>query len=597
VKAPHRDNPTERLSPERAAEVRTHAEGPGLVSLLLHYRDGATMAPLQVGRPVVVGRSAEADVDVDDPSLSRAHARFTLREDGSVVVEDLGSTNGTWVSGRRVSETEMGDRVEVTLGSVIAAVHVLSPGSQGPEVLQRHDDFRRWLDAELARARFFKRPLTYALIRPASGSATPLRRWSPALQARLRPIDQLALYATDTVELLLPEVSTEEAERLLPRVIADGSGEPLYCGASVFPQSARSAEEMIEVARRALNETTAKRPVSIADPDKGSAIGSAQPLATISASPAMQRMLEIAARVARGNIPVLLVGETGVGKEVVARLIHQSSPRKAGPLISVNCAALPEQLLESALFGHERGAFTGAAQQQAGVFEAASGGIVFLDEIGELPAPAQAALLRVLETKKVARVGSTKEIALDVRVLAATHRDLEAMVREGRFREDLLYRLNAMTIDIPPLRERREDVQALAREFLREANLANATHVEHIEPDAMALLERHAWPGNVRELRNVIARGVVISDGRTLRVEDLPMGLVAAGCPPSEEGASSGRSDVGEDFWTRVERFEAELLTEALRASNGNQRAAAQRLGLPLRTLVHKIRVYNLKRA
>ena len=462
-------------------------------------------------------------------------------------------------------------------------------------MLQRHDDVRRMLDAEVTRARFFRRPVAFALVRADGGAVVPLRRWSPAVQARLRPVDHLAIYSSDTLELLLPEVDTEQAKRMVPSLIAD-RGAPLCCGVAVFPESARSAEELIEVARRALNETTSDQPLRIAAPDETSAVDAgAKAFAPLFASASMGSVLTTAERVARGNIPVILVGETGTGKEVLARFIHASSPRKAGPMITVNCGAIPDQLVESTLFGHERGAFTGAAQQAQGVFSAASGGIVFLDEIGELPMSAQAALLRVLETKKVVRVGATRELDVDVRVLAATHRDLEAMVREGKFRQDLLYRLNAMTIVIPPLRERPEDIEPLARHFLKEANDSSGMSVEGIERDALALLERHAWPGNVRELRNVIERAVVISDGRKLSVEDLPMGLASAGTPPSDD-QPSGQNRPAEDFWTRVERFESDLLTDALKASNGNQRAAAQRLGVPLRTLVHKIRAYSLKR-
>ncbi|MEJ7728780.1 MAG: sigma 54-interacting transcriptional regulator [Polyangiaceae bacterium] len=588
---------TERLSSERAAALRP-AGMPQQVSLLLHYRDGANMVPLLPGQPVVVGRSPAADMYLEDRSLSRAHARFTLKPSGTVLVDDLGSTNGTWLAGRRITSVEVATDTELTLGNIIASLHVLTPGSQQPEVLhlQRHDDLRRWLDAEIARARFFRRQLTFALVR-ASQTGSPLRRWSPTVQARLRPVDQSAIYSGDTLEVLLPEMSTDEAKRFLPELIAGDRQGILCCGAAVFPESARSAEELIEVARRALSEANAGAPLRIAPPDETSQMVSTGSNVPLSASAKMQEVLATAARVARSAIPVLITGETGTGKEVIARYIHASSPRKDGPLITVNCGSIPPTLVESALFGHEKGAFTGAAQQAPGVFAAASGGIVFLDEIGELPAPAQAALLRVLETKKVMRVGSTRETDVDVRVLAATHRDLDAMVRDGKFRQDLLYRLNTMTIALPPLRERREEIPALTRRFLEEANAHNGTHVEAIEADALALLERHNWPGNVRELRNAIERAVVICDGRTVRVEDLPMGLASAGTPPAEDAPSSGNVDAAGDFWTRVERFESELLTEALRSCNGNQRAAALRLGVPLRTLVHKIRAYNLKRA
>jgi DNA-binding NtrC family response regulator len=269
--------------------------------------------------------------------------------------------------------------------------------------------------------------------------------------------------------------------------------------------------------------------------------------------------------------------------------------------VCINCGAIPQTLLESTLFGHERGAFTGADQQRKGVFESADGGTVLLDEIGELPLPAQVALLRVLETKHVTRIGSTKEVPVDVRVLSATHRDLEALVAEGRFREDLLYRLNAFTLKIPPLRERREDIGPLSLQMLREASAAEGSQVGGIGSEAMAALEGYRWPGNVRELKNAMSRAAILADGRSVTEEDLPDRVRSAVQAPPQ-GWPSAIGDVGgvldgdSDFRAIMERVEAHVLSEALRRHGWNQTETAKTLSMPLRTLQHKIAVHGLKK-
>jgi transcriptional regulator with GAF, ATPase, and Fis domain len=313
---------------------------------------------------------------------------------------------------------------------------------------------------------------------------------------------------------------------------------------------------------------------------------------------------------------------------VLAQRIHARSPRRGKPLIVVNCAAIPETLEEGTLFGHVRGAFTGATQQQKGLFEAADGGTLMLDEIGDLPRSSQAALLRVLETGKVRRVGAAEEVDVNVRVIAATHRDLEAMCDEGEFRSDLLYRLNGVSVTVPPLRDRREDLSQLIEVFLARANEENGRAIKGIDAEASALLVAYDWPGNVRELRNAIERAVVLTHSDMITAEDLPDRVRSAaakaaalmptpapavGPAPSEaaplqfsskmtggggdrERGSPTHVDEG-DFRARVEHFEKQLLVEALNESGGNQKAAAARLGLPLRTLVHKLSMFGIKRA
>jgi len=314
-------------------------------------------------------------------------------------------------------------------------------------------------------------------------------------------------------------------------------------------------------------------------------------------------------RAARGTAPLLIVGETGAGKELVARYAHECSPRRDQMLRAVNCAAIPSGLVESALFGHEKGAFTGATRLVKGVFEEADRGTVFLDEIGELALPAQAALLRVLETKCITRVGSVAEIALDVRVIAATHRDLEAMAATGAFRDDLRHRLDVISLRVPPLRERPDDLDLLIRHFLEQCRRDWGQEAQELAPEVWQALRAYSWPGNVRELRNAIEHAAMACEGPIITLADLPERLSgqapSPALPPAlsidsgfmAESATS-RVTVGgaEAFAKRVRAYEIELLREALAHTGGNQTEAAARLEMPLRTLVYKLRAYGLRK-
>jgi DNA-binding NtrC family response regulator len=300
----------------------------------------------------------------------------------------------------------------------------------------------------------------------------------------------------------------------------------------------------------------------------------------------MQAALDLVARVAEHNTTVLITGESGTGKEVIARAIHRASPRAGRAFVGINCAAIPESLLESELFGHVRGAFTGASADKAGLFDQADGGTLLLDEIGELPGPLQAKLLRVLQEGEIRRVGDQKTRRVDVRVLAATARDLAAEVAAGRFREDLFYRLNVVAIELPPLRERREDIAPLARHFV--ARLAQRFGRPLALSDvAVAWLGEQEWRGNVRELENAIERAVVLTDEEILEPENF------APVPPlrTAERGPGGEAGTLKDV---VEATERQAIAAALEASGGNRRAAAQRLDVSLRTLFYKMSRYGL---
>jgi two-component system response regulator AtoC len=304
----------------------------------------------------------------------------------------------------------------------------------------------------------------------------------------------------------------------------------------------------------------------------------------------MCELYELAARAARTTLPVLVSGETGSGKELVIRALHELSPRGAGPFKTVNCATIPPQLIESFLFGHERGAFTGADRQVAGIFEQARGGTVFLDEVAELTPQAQAALLRVLEQHRFTRLGSTRELDVDVRVLSATHRDLSSMVAAREFREDLLFRLDALSLRLPPLRERTEEILPLADRFLEHARNQWLASARCLSPDVTRALISYQWPGNVRQLKHVIERAAALCTAEVIELVDLPE-QVRAGSAPKRCPSSAQRLHSLPD---RVRMFEMSLIRDALVSTSGNQARAARMLGLPRRTLANKIRVYDL---
>jgi DNA-binding NtrC family response regulator len=323
--------------------------------------------------------------------------------------------------------------------------------------------------------------------------------------------------------------------------------------------------------------------------------------------PAMRVVYEQASRAARSTLSVLLLGETGVGKEVLARAIHAYSPRAAGPFMGVNCAALSESLLEGELFGAEKGAYTGAVAARAGLFEAASGGTVFLDEVGELPPATQAKLLRVLEERVVVRLGSTRPRPVDVRFVAATNRDVEADSHAGRFRSDLYFRLAGITLPIPPLRERPTELALLVERFVAAAcrELDRATPLT-VSAEALAVLRRYRWPGNVRELRNVIGRAAVLCAGDVILPEHLPPSLLAAppaaappvATQPAAAAAAAPAAAVGggADLAGEIKSLERTRIIEALERCGGNQSKAAELLGMSRRTLVARLSEFGLPR-
>jgi two-component system response regulator AtoC len=308
----------------------------------------------------------------------------------------------------------------------------------------------------------------------------------------------------------------------------------------------------------------------------------------VAESPAMKKVLSLVSKVAETDAPVLITGESGTGKGVIARLIHQLSPAKEGPFLQINCAAIPETLLEAELFGYERGAFTGATHSKAGLFELAEGGTLFLDEIGDMPLSLQAKLLTVLQDKTIRRLGGLKEIKVNFRFISATNQDLERMVEEGRFREDLFWRLNVIRINIPPLRERKEDIIPLAQLFIKKFNQKYRKEVQGLTQEAMLALLRHDFPGNVRELENRIERGIILAEDEHLTREDLGLALEGQ----REEDLLDKLLKLPlEEAVEHLERFRIEM---ALKEAKGVKVRAAEILGITERMLRYKMEKYGL---
>jgi two-component system response regulator PilR (NtrC family) len=303
-------------------------------------------------------------------------------------------------------------------------------------------------------------------------------------------------------------------------------------------------------------------------------------------SPAMLDVFAMIRKAADSTSTVMITGESGTGKELVAHAIHQEGPRRDGPFVSVNCGAIPEGLMESELFGHVKGAFTGAVASTRGLFAAAEGGTLFLDEITEIPIAVQVKLLRAVQEREIRRVGDTRDVKVDVRLIAASNRDLARAVAEGQLREDLFYRLNVIPIHLPPLRQRREDIPLLVAHFIEKVSRALGRNPKPVTPEAMAILERHHWPGNIRELENVVERAIVLGGGEALDVEALPPALVA---PTAEEDLPLELPPQGLNLDDLLDRIEHRYLELALRRTGGVQTRAAELLGLSFRQFRYKL--------
>jgi len=328
----------------------------------------------------------------------------------------------------------------------------------------------------------------------------------------------------------------------------------------------------------------------------------------VGTSPKMQEIFALLQQAGPSKACVLITGESGTGKELIARTLHALSPRRQGPFVAINCAALPETLIESELFGHEKGSFTGASERRAGCFEVAQHGTLLLDEIGEMPMPTQAKLLRILEDSRVRRLGGRTEFEVDVRVVAATNKVPDEAVRGGHLREDLFYRLNVFHVHLPPLRERKDDIQPIAEALLVDLNRKHECRVAEISADVLEALQRHNWPGNVRELRNVLERAVILAGEGTIELPHLPAFLQAQSASPTTPGAAPAPALAGPppsitsieegirfNIGTTVEEAEKGLILRTLEHTRNNKTRAAEILGISLKTLHNKLKEYGAK--
>ena len=545
---------------------------------------------LPIGARWTVGRDSGVDLVVADPSVSRRHLLLERTDEGVFIV-DLDSSNGTLVNGQEIEgrwRLGAGDKVEI--GGSAFWVHAASEATDTPAALPSHTDFLDMLADEAARSRAFGDAFGLLLLEARNASDMFFTRTVRRVAGAKRDVDRLATYSPKIIEAIFPQIALADLQRRVAELVDGGEAdEPPLRAAALWVASPDSPDALIAEAMELLRTVRhgkggyACRAHGTAPSDEGPA-ETTEPLVV---SDEMRQVMNEVAEVARSEIGVLVRGPTGAGKELVARAIHHRGPRRAGPFVAVNCAAIPQHLLASTLFGHVEGAFTDARGDARGLFRAADGGSLFLDEVAELPTEAQAALLRCLDDKRVRPVGSTSEIPVDVRVVAATHRDLEEQVGAGGFRRDLYFRLSGVEIEVPPLARRTADILPLARHFLQQVRVRAGVQAVDFDEQACALLLQHAWPGNVRELRNVVEHAALNAHGDTITALHLSSRIV-------------GVDDTADDddlprFKHMVEQFERELLLQALRRANWNRSEVSRRLGIPPRTLTNKLKRYGLR--
>ena len=506
------------VPPERPTERRMPVVSPVPTAgfrLLVVSGSRAQTFTLPASGEITIGRSPECEIFIDDLRLSRRHA--TLAVGDEFTLQDLGSANGCQVGASQVAPR---GSVRVAPGMVMMlgrSTLVIQRGHVSTRLrhVRSHEYFEARVEDECARAEATGGAFSVVRLRCKPAAVAQLEesftRW-------LRSMDIVALYAPHEYELLLVDTAREGAEKICEQIASDFPVERPEMAIKSYPAEARTPETLSPRIQEVARETP-PLPQSIS---------------------AMDRLKPILDVVASGTISVLILGETGVGKEVAANTIHRRSPRAKGPLVSVSCAGFSESLLDSELFGHEKGAFTGAHRTKVGLLESADGGTFFLDEVGEMPHSLQAKLLRVLEQRQVLRIGAVRPRTIDVRLIAATNRDLENEVARGNFRRDLYYRLAATTVVIPPLRERRGEILGLARLFVEHYAARARRKPPRMGPDAHDALLNYTWPGNVRELKNVIERAVLLC-GEWITAEHLPIDKMGRTLPAAGNGTTTNR--------------------------------------------------------
>jgi two-component system response regulator AtoC len=564
----------------------------GRAYILVFERGSSWVFELPRDGEVGIGRGDLAELRLRDQSVSRRHAELIVRAQ-SVTLRDLGSHNGTFIDGQRLSGERVlrsGDSIAVCAATLV--LYTSAPAHLGAKWVT-YPRLRERFEEELERSLRYQRPFTVMcglLAQPSDHDAV-----NHALAA-LRGLDLGTWIDHQQMLILAPETGRDEAEAMGKRVRELVRHVDMRIGYAVCPADGCDADALITSARAAAASTTTGEVAAAVTSLRTYRIGEKN---VIVADPAMARLYALVERLARVDLPVLITGETGSGKELCATLVHERSPRAGKQLVALNCAAIQENLVESELFGYERGAFSGAHATKLGLLEMAHGGTMFLDEIGELSLPVQAKLLRVLESKRLTRVGDVREREINLRLVAATNRNLQDEVDAGRFRQDLFFRLSGAMLTVPPLRDRKRELPLLADLFLAEAcRTANRPTIA-IAPDAHAALEEYRWPGNVRELKNVMDYMAATLTGDRLTSADLVERL---GSTRTTVAATSG--DVAKvsgpitfaPIADEIRTLEIARMTQALDAAGGNQTKAAELIGMPLRTFFTKMRQYNLRK-
>lgn len=546
--------------------------------------------------PVVIGRSRESGLPLTDPAISRKHLEISLvGEEAHVRVLDGAAP----ISFREKHETDARVPVRETfvVGSTVIAVVLENAVAPPPD--RELTDVRKLLDGVGADVRGLSSvfALVDALENAESTDAliTALSNWSAkevgARGAHVLDEDDVArdasLASTKHGEIVAISISKGSSALVVPTASIGASAIRFDLALDPDDVSITVKRMLIVGARIFAQKLAASRAVTNVREEnaelRAQAVGSAR--AFLGESAPAKQVMALLPKLAASDATVLLLGESGAGKTFVARLIHEAGPREREPLRVVNCAAIPENLVESALFGHERGAFTGADAARPGVFESAGRGTVLLDEVGELPPASQAKLLRVLEDRVFERVGSHKEIPLRARVITATNRDLTEAVKNGSFRSDLFFRISVVSVLVPPLRDRGDDITLLARRMLADLSASAGRRVTDFDADALKALHSYSWPGNVRELRNAIEHALVLGEDSVVRVSDLPPTIRAGLAVPSAPTA-----DGSVKLPARLDWLEERAIEAALKACDGNRTRAAALLGINRVTLYKKLK-------
>jgi len=543
---------------------------------------------------VVIGRAKETDLRLDDTSVSRKHARLAITN-GAAQLIDLGSQNGTRLNGEKIGKPRplsSGDAITICATSLVFHAGGNRPR---PHIQLEMDVLRMAIEGEVERAIAYQRPFALLAI---GGTIDDKDRWEivTGLETELRRIDRLAWSNLGHAYLLLPETNPDEVQSVALRVLDELSKKATGAkvGYASCPRDGCDLDTLLASARSALTSAAEGEILSAEQAFRTLNVGGRS---IILADEAMIRLYALIERLAAAELSVLVTGETGTGKEMAAAAVHHFSRRRDKPLVTLNCAALQETLVESELFGHERGAFTGAVVAKPGLLETANGGTVALDEIGELSLASQAKFLRVLETKRFTRLGDVKEREVDVRFVAATNRDLQEEVAKGNFREDLYFRLSAATVWLPPLRDRKREIPILAQTFLTAAWKLNGKAPMTLSEDAMQSLLSHSWPGNIRELKNAIdflsaASGESIIHGWQV---DNQLGRVTHDRRKQrEEAPSPTDADEFKPIKDELQELERSRIEQAMKVADGNQTKAAALIKMPLRTFVARLKKYEI---